>query len=254
MPILAQDIADEMRAALDAEGADYYDDVLDIIPAINNAVRWVESVINKTLGQKKPGEEILRDITIASVFRTSQDSRLSLNNFPFEVWTILSVEPLPITGNTGAAVPAMPNDKQSYSRPDLYHVKSTKSSKRLTGEEWTISVNENPFAPGYDGGAICDDIKEYAYLNPVTYGPSNTVVIASEIEISPVLNKQLVTVFYAKKPTAIVALTGNIEFPSTIFQLLLSKSLQFISIKQGDGTNLWTVSQNDVNVLLQSIN
>ena len=49
MPIDSQDIADAMRAALDAEGAEYYDDTLDIIPAINDSVRWLESVVNATI-------------------------------------------------------------------------------------------------------------------------------------------------------------------------------------------------------------
>lgn len=252
--ILASDIADAMRAALDAEGADHYGDQEDIIPAINDSVRWLVSVVNATLGQKKPGEEILRDLTYADVFRTSQDSRVSLDSFRFDVWTINSVEVLPVTGTTGAATPAMPNDKQSYYRSDLYHKAPTKYTARLTVEEWTISINENPFAPGYDGDAICDGLKEYAYLNPVTYNPDNTVSIASEIEISPKLDKQLVTVFYVKKPTEITTLNDNIEFPETVFQIILARSLAYISMKQGDGTTLWGVSQQDINFLLQTIN
>jgi hypothetical protein len=254
MPILSQDIANAMRAALDAEGADHYNDQLDIIPAINNSVRWLEAVVNATLGQKKPGEEIFRDLTYADVFRTSAFSRVSLLNFRFEVWTINAVEVLPQTDTTGAAAPLMPNDKQSYYRPDLFHVRPTKYTKRLTIEEWTISTNENPFAPGYRGAAICDGIKEYAYLNPVTYNPDNSVSIASEIEISPDIDKGLVTVFYAKKPTPVVTLADNIEFPSTVFQILLARALAYISTKQGDGTNLWSISQSDINMLIQAIN
>lgn len=253
MPIPSQDIANAMRAALDAEGADHYNDQLDIIPAINNAIRWLESVVNATLGQKKPGEEIFRDLTYADVFTTSAFSRISLNNFPNEVWTINSVEVLPTTSATGAATPAMPNTKQSYHRPDLFHVSATRYTKRLTVEEWTINRG-NPFMPGYEGDAICDGIKEYAYLNPVTYNPDNSVSIASEIEIRPALDRQLVTVFYAKKPDEITALTDDIEFPHTVFQLILARALAFIAYKQGDQTNLWAVSQADINMLLQTIN
>lgn len=253
MPIPAQDIANAMRAQLDAEGADHYKDQLDIIPAINNAVRWLESVVNSTLGQKKPGEEIFRDLTYADVFTTSQYSRVSLEDFRFEVWTINSVEVLPTTSVTGAAAPAMTNPKKSYYRPDLFHVSATKYTKRLTVEEWTINRG-NPFMPGYEGDAICDGIKEYAYLNPVTYNPDNTVAIAKEIEVRPALNQQLVTVFYAKKPDEITALTDDVEFPYTVFQLLLAKALAYIAVKQGDETTLWTVSQADINQLLQTIN
>lgn len=244
-----------MRAALDAENSDHYTAQEDIIPAINDSIRWLVSVINATLGQKKPGEEALRDLMTATVMRTSQDSRVSLNQLPNEVWTITSVEALPVTGATGGATPAMPNDKQSYYRSDLYHISPTKYTKRLTIEEWTISKNENPFAPGYDGDAICDGLKEYAYLNPVTYNPDNTVSISSEIEISPRLNKELVTIFYAKTPTVITILGNNdIEFPDSLFQIILARALAFIAYKQGDQTNLWSVSQSDINFLLQTIN
>lgn len=253
MPIDSQDIADAMRAALDAEGADYYSDTLDIIPAINDSVRWLESVVNATIGQKKPGEEIFRDLSYAHVFRTSNFSRLTLAAFPFEVWTINSVEVEPETSTTGATVPAMTNDKQSYYRPDLFHVRATKYTKRLTQEEWTYN-RQNPFMPGYDGVAICAGVQEYAYLNPVTYNPDNTVSIASEIEIRPVANKALVTVFYSKKPTPVAALGDMIEFPATVFQLILAKALAYISIKQGDGTNLWGVTQADISLLLKTIN
>lgn len=252
--ILAQDVFTAMRAELDAEGSDHYTDAEDLVPATNNAIRWLVSVINATLGQKKPGEEILRDLSYADVFSTSQDSRITLDSFRFDVWTINSVEVLPVTGTTGAATPAMPNDKLSYYRPDLYHIRPTKPTKRLTVEEWTISTIENPFAAGYDGDSICDGLKEYAYLNPVTYNPDNTVDIEREIEISPALNKQLVTVFYAKVPTPIVDGTDNIEFPESVFQLLLARALAFVSIKTGDGTTLWSVTQQDINLLLQTIN
>jgi len=252
--ILTQDVLDAMRSELDAEGADHYSDTLDLIPAINNSVRWLVAVVNATLGQKKPGEEILRDLSYADVFRTSQDSRISLDSFRYDVWTINSVEVLPVTGTTGAATPGMANNKDSYYRPDLYHIRPTKSTKRLTPEEWTISTIENPFAPGYDGDSICDGLKEYAYLNPVTYNPDFTTSIAREIEISPILNKQLVTVFYAKTPTVVTIGTNFIEFPESVFQLILARALSYVAVKQGDGTTLFTITQADINMLLQTIN
>ena len=76
MPILAQTLADQMRFALDAEGADHYDDTLDIIPAINAAMKWLNNVISIAFGQRKIGEEIFQDISTTGVFQTSKDSRI----------------------------------------------------------------------------------------------------------------------------------------------------------------------------------
>ena len=69
--IQAQEVADQMRFALDAENAEHYGDAEDIIPAINGAIKWLTSVINATMGEKKLGEEIFRDLSYSRVFRTS---------------------------------------------------------------------------------------------------------------------------------------------------------------------------------------
>lgn len=253
MPILAQDVATRMRAALDAEGADYYRDGRDIIPAINNAIQWLENVINAALGEKKFSEEIFQDLIVSGVFRTSKDSRISFDKFPVNPWTILAIYPLPVTDTTGSPTPLMPNDKESYFRSDLYHVRPTKDgAKRLTLEQWSNN-KENPFEDGYDGTTICAALQRYAYLNPVNYNPSSSTTIIREIELRPVINKGLVTIFWAKNPTLVSALTDNIEFPQQIFQMILAKALQFISYKQGDQTTLYLVTAQDVQVLINTL-
>ena len=73
MAIAVQDVLDRMRASLDAEGAEHYSDTLDLIPAINNSVVWLVSVINSTLGNKKLGEEIFRELIETDVFKASTD-------------------------------------------------------------------------------------------------------------------------------------------------------------------------------------
>lgn len=252
MPILAQTVANQMRFALDAEGADYYDDDRDIIPAINAAVRWIEAVINASIGAKKFGEEIFREISVSRVFQTTADSRVTLAVFPDEPWTITGVYPLPTTGTTGAAVPPTPTAKNSILRTDLYHKSAIFTAKRLTIEEWTKN-RPNPFQAGYDATTVCDDLREYAYLNPYDYNPLSSATINREIEIRPALNQQLVTVFYIKKPTAIAALTDNIQMPDSVFQLIFDKALFYISFKQGDNTTIATITQNDIQLLLQAI-
>tara|TARA_R110002020_G_scaffold148779_5_gene324850 strand:- start:18080 stop:18841 length:762 start_codon:yes stop_codon:yes gene_type:complete len=252
MPILAQDMANSMRFALDAEGAEHYDDTLDIIPAINAAQRWLVNVLNIALGEKKIGEEIFQDISTARVFQTTKDSRISFSVFPEEVWTILAIYPLPETGGTGQSFTPPTENYKSALRTDLYHITSDNDAKRLTTEEW-ISNKDNPFEAGYLQTSICPDIQEYAYLSPINYFPDGTTTVNREIEIRPLLNQKNVTVVWARKPTIITALTDNIEFPDTAFQTIFNKALQYISYKQGDQTNLNSITTQDISLLIKSI-
>lgn len=254
MPIPASTLNTQIRFALDAEDSDHYRDDRDIIPAINASVRWLESVIASALGEEKFGEEIFRDLSKARVFQTNKDSRISFDDFPHEVWTILAVYPLPDTDDTGIPFTPPVDTKESALRVDLYHVSSNDSAKRLTVEEWNNN-NGNPFEAGYEGDAICDDLKEYAYLDPIDYGwDGDELTLVKELEVRPALDQQNVTVIYAKKPTPISDITTDVvEFPDSVFQLIFNKALQYIAYKQGDQTNLFAVTQADINALVNAI-
>lgn len=253
MSIQVQDIADRLRFALDAEGADHYEDSRDIIPAINSAVNWMISVINSTLGHKKIGEEVFRELKVSEVHWTSKDSRISMRNFQFEPWTILAVYPKVVTGATGAAAVVTPLDSdESIRRTDLYHQSSDFSSKRLTIEEWATNKN-NPFEAGYDGAILCDGVTNYAYLDPLHYAQADGIPTGAEIEVRPSVANENVTVFYVKKPTAITDITDVIEFPDTVFSLIFNKALNYIAYKQGDGTNAYAVSSQDISLLIRTV-
>ena len=250
--IAAQDIADKMRFALDAENADHYGDAEDLVPAINSSVQWLTSVINATMGEKKLGEEIFRDLTYSRVFRTSVNSRISLDVFPDEPWTLLAIYPKPTTGTTGAAFVPPVNTKESALDVSKYHIDADTSCKRLTIEEWSLN-KKNPFAAGYEFTPQCDELTLYAYLDPFDYNPDNTTSIKREIEIRPAVVNDSATVFYIKKPTPIPDLTGTIEFPDSVFSLIFNKALSYIAYKQGDNTTLNAVTTQDIGLLLRTI-
>jgi len=245
--ISVQELRNQLAFALDAEGSDHYLDALDYIPAINASVKWLTNVVNSAYGQNKIGEEFFRDLTYSGVFRTSDASRVSLNVFPSDVWTILAIYVKPKTEEIqGNPVPPTPNPKQSYYMSNLLHLSSYLDCKRLSVEEWSRN-KINPFEQGYDGDSICDELKEYAYLNPINY---RLQTILSEIEIRPAIVNDNVTVFWVKKPTVVTSITDNIEFPESVFQLLFDKALNYIAYKQGDQTNLYSVSAADIQQLI----
>jgi hypothetical protein len=248
--ILAQDLRDQLLFALDAEGSDHYRDDLDIIPAINAAMKWLTTLVNTAYGQNKISEEFFRELSYSGVFRTSDASRVSLNVFPSEVWTVLAVYVKPKTENiSGIPATLTPDNKQSYYLAEKLHLSSELDCKRLSLEEWARN-KKNPFEHGYDGSAICDDLKLYAYLSPINY---QLQTIMNEIEVRPsVVNKEI-TIFWAKKPDPITALTDIIDFPNSTFQLLFDKALNYIAYKQGDQTNLYSVSTADIQQLLTAL-
>jgi hypothetical protein len=60
----------------------------------------------------------------------------------------------------------------------------------------------------------------------------------------------MAAVVWAKKPTEISTINDDIEFPDSVKQLLFNKALNYIAYKQGDGTTAYTVSNNDIQLLL----
>lgn len=254
MPIAAQLLADRMRFALDAEDSDHYNDTVDIIPAINAAQDWLIAVVNATFGNKRMGEEIFRDVHTSRVFVTSVNSRISLDVFPHDVWGILAVYPKPTLGDVtdSGFIPPKLAPNASYLDEGKFHISSSKFAERLTIDQWS-SNKENPFQAGFEGN-LPEFVVDFAYLNPVGYDPDSNISIDREIEIRPSVAKEHVTVFYARRPKQIQALTEDLEFPNQAIQLLLDKALQYISFKQGDQTTLFGVTQSDINLLLQALN
>jgi hypothetical protein len=256
MAITVQSLIDSMRqVGLDAEGGDYYDTDIDLIPALNASVRWLVQVISSGYGAKKFTEEVFGDLTMSRVFQTSQFSRVhfdsaTLGHLP---WTILAIYPKPTTSPTATPSTLTPSDKSLY-RDDLAHVSSVYDATRLTVEEWAGNAL-NPFAPG-NIKETCTELMDYAYLSYFDYSGTGYTTV-KEIEVRPALDNELVTIFYAKKPTEITTPFASnpaqtVEFPESLANLIFEKALQFVSYKQGDETNLYRVTSNDINVLLSA--
>jgi hypothetical protein len=249
MSFTAQSLRDQLAFALDAENSDHYRDDLDYIPAINASMKWLTAVVNSAFGQNKIGEEFFREISYSGVFLTSNTSRVSLDVFPTEVWTVLAVMALPTTESNGGAPPATPDTKRSYHLSDLIHVSSQNACKRVSIEAWTDGLF-NPTEAGYDGNQICDELKLYSYLQPLNYRAVSRGETSQEIEVRPAVKNGKVTVFWAKKPDEITALSDQIDFPNSVFQLLFDKALNYIAYKQGDQTTIYGVTSADIQQLI----
>jgi hypothetical protein len=247
--IPVSEIVTRVQSILDAEGSDRYLFNQDYRPAINSAKDWVVSVFKAIFADKAVSEESLRDLVVSKVYQTSALSRINLSQglLGDEIWSILSVNPEAITYPNQNIIPVA-NPYDSLYRNDLTYLESEYSAKRSTIEEWENSKT-NIFQAG--NPTVLNGYKTYSYLNTINYASSSYNAGAAEIEISPKLENKLVGVRYLKYPNNVSLLTDNLEFPRSILELMVQKTANFISFKQGDQTNLYAVTKGDINTLIQ---
>lgn len=252
--IPVQNVVDLMRFELDSEGSDRYLFDQDFKPAINSAIDWLVFVFNRAFENNKFSGESLTDLIRTRIWVANNFSRINFNpavvgdNF----WSYLGIHPEPEVYPAGSIPPALPNDYTSLFIPNVSFVGSKYTAKLLTLEKWNEN-QDNVFAPG-NGTLLQDGLKTYAYNTTVDYSSAAPYTTAGEIEIRPAVPGQFVGITYLKTPTKVNLISDNIEFPDSMSTLIVRKSLNFISTKQGDQTTLYAVTERDVMSLIKLIN
>ncbi len=248
MPILVQEIVDRSLSALDAEGSDRYLFDQDFKPAIKYAQEWLTAAFNSGFSANKLSGESLRELVKISIWQANDFSRVAFN--PSVVghgfWTILAIYPNPVVFPFMAPVPNA-NKALSVFKPNLSYRSGKASTNRLTLEEWNENA-ENVFMPG--NVSLVGPLADYAYLDFGNYSSTsyNNPGIY-ETEIRPSVANKFVAIAYLKRPSDVVLITDSLQFPDSLTSIIVSKTLEFISYKQGDGTNLYGVTEKDVQML-----
>lgn len=247
--ISVQAVSDRMISVLDAEGSDRYLFDQDLKPAINSSIDWLVAVFNSAFAEKKFPEESLRDLIRTSVWQASSYSRIHINSdsLGYEVWTILGIFPEPKIAPHRDAIPLSSLEKSEHVS-DLSYISSDFSAERLTIEEWNVN-KKNIFSPG--NIAITNGFKRYAYLGLGGYNSDSYNSGGEELEIRPSVASQFIAMTTLKVPEKITSISDEIEFPSSVFDVLYQKALNFIAYKQGDKTNLYSVTAQDVATLIK---
>lgn len=250
MPILVQTIHDRILSALDAEDSERYIFEKDTKPAINFSVGYVTSLFNEAFGSSKLSPESLRELVKTKVWQANSYSRVAFNESEVghKMWSLLAVYPKPVT-NKKSFVPSGTADSVSKFRPDVSVVSMGKAAKRLTHEEWADGEN-NIFTAG--NSILKGSLIEYAYLEFSDYTSSTYPGSADKLEITirPSIPKAFVAMAYLKYPSLVSSIGDSIEFPESLTDLITEVALNKISTKQGDGTNLWQISAQNVNRLV----
>lgn len=250
MPILVNTIVSRLKADLDAEGSERYTFDQDFKYAINSGMETLIALFNDAFAKKKLTPESLRELTKIKIWQTSKYSRVNynVNDIGHPFWTIFGVYPKP-TVNKGVSSVSLPNSDDSKFRDDLSFVSSNHSAKRMNFEQWS-QRRKNVFMAG--NNILKGELLEYAYLDPMDYSSAsyNTSI---EIEIGPEIPNELVAIAYLKYPTQISLITDSIEFPESLTDLISEIALNAISVKQGDGTSAYAVSERNVTKLVNLI-
>lgn len=169
-----QSVIEALDVRLDAKGSDYYSFDKNYKQAINESIKYIVNLVNYAFAQNKMSEEVLADLSTARVYTTSELSRILIDD---NIWSIVSVNPLPLTeAIDGADEVELTDSKRSYYRPDRRHIDTYYFAKRLTKEEWE-SNKGNPFEAGNTVTQCAsmeygsNDNIQFAYLNPYNYSP-----------------------------------------------------------------------------------
>jgi hypothetical protein len=118
----------------------------------------------------------------------------------------------------------------------------------MTAEE--VNINRlNPFASGNEK-TICEELKEYGYKLYTNYeGGYTPGGDKQEIEILPTYANKVIALEYIKKPSDILTVNDSIEFPTVLTDLVVSKTLLFVSYKQSN-VPLTQASQAEITNLI----
>lgn len=253
MPITVAALNSQILRELDAEGSDRYTFDQDIKPAINAAIDIVTALFNQAFAENKLSPEQLRELMKTRVWQASQYSRVAFNEAEVgeALWTIIAVYPKPITNKANSS-PVDPDKSKSKFRPDVSYVRSDQSAKRLSGEEWNEN-KKNVFMPG--NTLLKGTLVEYGYLDFSNYSSTSYSGNGGvpEIEIRPEVPGELVAISYIKTPKKVSVIGDDVEFPSSMQQIIVDAALNTIAVKQGDGTNLWGVSMQNIQKLINAM-
>jgi hypothetical protein len=252
------ELKEVMAANLDAEGSDRYLDVQDYVPAMNSAISRAMTAVGWAMANRKGSEEALRDLTYVRIFQTNSEGGVAISSLVpalgHSIWNVLGVYAQPETVPSNASPTAQPDNVSLY-RPDVAWSGSGSPVERVTLEEVPVLRN-NAFLSGNEVLASAPKRRTFAYYIVGNASSSNYNSGIGEIRVLPksVTSKSLVAISYLSQPTELDANNypnATIEFPQSMKRTLADWALQYISWKQGDGTNLQMNAMKDAQELFQ---
>jgi hypothetical protein len=229
--ITASNIFSDVRSFLDDDNSGRYGEQTDLVPALNKAVGYLVTVFNSAFEAKKLSPEVLRDLSVTKVLPVTGTTtkKCDLSSIT-DLWTVLSVSPDPtVTGS-----------------PETFSDTKHLSASRLTLEQWDNS-SVDPFSPG-SGVSIAADFVRAAYIGPGQYlGDGKSYLM---MRPGSVFTADKVAIFYLKNPSRVATGASIIELPQSIYNLLVDKTINYLSLQHGPDSVYNKVTDKEVSQLV----
>jgi len=282
MAFTAQEVVDAASGQVDAEASQRYLPEQDWLPAINATYRRAVTACNFALANNKGSEEQTAELKVDLLFRTNgvgaidiggaRNAEVPAQGNTIKPWSVLAVYAEPERFALVPQVPVQPLPEPPNSSLTYYYAGGSSrpaSSKfpvqRITAEQLAVVAN-NIMLPGnerlaLDGNNNPGKMRSYAYaiagdqhsINDSNPGdmPGLTLLMRP-IALSRV---KWFWVSYLRAPETLTAMTGpntgTVHLPLSMLQTFAEWTLQYLSVKQGDGTTLYGVADRDAAQLFQ---
>ena len=249
MAIQASTVFSRVRALLDDDNSNRYSETKDFIPAINSAIAFLTAVFSAAFEQKKIQPESLAELTNVLMFnllvtgntvRVNLDGHAAFTPYNEKVWTLIGVDPNPTFKNS----------------PEVLSESLNRFAKRVTLEEWNYAL-EDPFMPG-TLQSIPSDFQRVCYIGPGQYfsdgggGDSNPYLLIRPGSLFSESTSRI-AVWVLMKHQDIVSNSTTIFFPPAVHELLVQKTLYYVSYQHGSSKFL-EISDKEVKELITLMN
>ena len=230
--ILASDVFSDVRSQLDDDTSGRYTEAADLVPAFNKAVLYLVSVFNTAFDQKKISPESLRELVLNKVLAVTGTTtkKVDLTSVT-DLWTILGVDPDPIV----AGGPAVLSETRN------------RWATRMTLEQWNDALSD-PFSAG-TGIAIPEGLVRAGYIGPGAYFGDTKLYLM--VRPGSLFTQDNIALWYLKNPTKATSGTSTVEFPRSLYGLLVEKVVNYISNQHGPESTYQKITNQEITQLLQ---
>jgi len=225
------------------------------LAAFNSAIRRATAALGWAMANRKGPEEALRELTFLRIFQTNAQGGINLNDpaLGHAVWNVLGIYARPEIVQPNPIINPVADNVSLY-RSDLAFSGTGSPVERVTLEE--VPMIRNNFLR--NGNEIMAANPKRVTFSYYIIGDASSTGFdsgGSELRVLPQTQtgKKLIAMSYVKEPTVMVDETSAVEFPKSFLQTLVDWSLDYATVRQGDGPTMNQSAKEDANALFSFI-
>lgn len=237
MSIPASEVFTSVRAILDDDNSGRYSEADDLTPFVNLAINYIIIVFNAAFEKKKIHPESFRELLRTAVVNTTgtgTTKKADVTSLMSTLWTICGVDPDPTVGGS----------------PEVLVETVNRWATRMTLEAWN-DASSDPFSASTIQTIPAEFIRP-GYIGPARYFSDTDYHILIRSASVFVANK--VVVWYLKNPALVTGGASNIEFPRSMYNFLVEKTLNYLSRQHSPDSKYIQVTEKEIAQLVNLIN